>query len=106
MYKCCCLSRLVANALYRIYRFISSLVSLDGSDTFIIATQDTAQLDVTGPNPTIVYTADIRTTRVELVCSTESTNSIEALGENQPAIYAFRLTSKCSCWNGCKGELV
>ncbi len=75
--------------------------------TFTIATQDTANLDLTpGINPTIVYTADIRTTRVELACSTDSTNKIEALGEGPPATYAFRLTSKCSCWNGCKGELV
>ncbi len=79
---------------------------MDGSDTFIIATQDTAKLDVTGPNPTISYSAGVKNVYVELICSTDSANTVEAVGEGPPAVYRFRLTSKCSCWNGCKGELV
>jgi hypothetical protein len=93
---------LVANALYSTYRFISSLVSMDGLLTFVIGKQDTAKLNVTGPNPTIIYTVDMKTTQVELVCSNGSTNNFEAFGQGPVETYKFRLTSKSSCW----GELV
>ncbi len=40
-----------------------------------------------------------------MICEEDEPGSVQALGEVQPNNYQFRLSSKCACWNGCKGEL-
>jgi hypothetical protein len=102
------LSRLVVNIVYRIiFCFVFCLVSLDGQFTYVLGTQASAQWDAGSPgnNPTISYSADPKKVQVELVCQEGSPGDVQAVGEGPDNYYKFRLTGKCACWNGCKGEL-
>ncbi len=40
-----------------------------------------------------------------MICTTDPSSSLEALGEFGVGTYQFKLSSKCACWNGCQGEL-
>ena len=106
MYKGCCLSMLVDNILYHIiFCFISCLASVIGSDQYIIGIQDSALLKRSADNkPYIEYSAGDRRAIVELICS-DGPTTLDTTGEGPDTIYTFHLTSKCACWNGCKGEL-
>ncbi len=93
--------------LFRLIDFLFGLVSMDGTLTFIIGTQNSVRWSDgagLGQNPSVIYSADTKISVVELICSTDETNTLEALGEGPPEIYKFRLTTKCACWNGCKGK--
>ncbi len=93
--------------VFRLIDFLFGLVSVDGELAFIIGTQNSVQWSEgagLGQNPSVSYSAGPKTSVVELICSTDETNTLEALGEGPPEIYKFRLTTKCACWNGCKGK--
>lgn len=87
--------------------FLSCLVSWDGKFQFALGTQDSAKWNPgdAGSNPTVSYTDGSKLVRVELICSEDVRGDLIALGENPMNTYKFRLTSKCACWNGCRGEL-
>lgn len=40
-----------------------------------------------------------------MICNRDQSGSVEAVGEFGTGNYQFKLTSKCACWNECKGEL-
>jgi hypothetical protein len=40
-----------------------------------------------------------------MICNTDPSGSLEAIGESDQGNYKFKLSSKCACWNGCQGEL-
>ncbi len=109
MYGLCFLSRLVVNIVNRIiFCFVYFLVSQDGQFTYIIGKQDTARWDPGVPgavNPTITYTYQEKTTVVELLCDQGMADDLTAIGEGPQNLYRFQLKGKCSCWDGCKGEL-
>ncbi|XP_022099027.1 uncharacterized protein LOC110983780 isoform X2 [Acanthaster planci] len=52
----------------------------------------------------ITYTDDLRTTIVDLVCSTASQPTLDVLGQTDASKtnYYFTLTSKCACPDGCQ----
>lgn len=37
-----------------------------------------------------------------MICSFNSQDELEVLGENPVNYYSMRLNSRCACWNGCK----
>ena len=91
--------------------FFTCLVSLDGGLQFILGKQDSAQWDtgiVTGTNPILTYSysdeSGQKNVEIELICSEDSDDELVALGEIDIGFYKFQLTSKCSCWDGCKNE--
>jgi hypothetical protein len=79
---------------------------MDGQFTFVLGTQDSAKWDAQGvsDNHTISYSSGEKQVLVTLVCSKGPT-IVDALGEDPINNYKFRVTSKCACWNGCKGKL-
>ncbi len=113
MYKCCCLPRLVINIVYcSIWSFPSCLVEASGPDRHILAVQNNVQWDTkpgTTDNPTLSYTYQSDTgqknVQIEMICTPDSPDSLEVLGEVGVGNYQFKLTSKCACWNGCPGKL-
>ena len=84
----------------------------NGPDTHIIAKQDGATWDLhpsTTTNPVLKYrysgdTGD-KNVEVEMICDKTGADRVEAVGEQGIGFYQFKLTSKCACWNECKGEL-
>ncbi len=107
MYKCCCLSRLVSNIVdCIIFSFTFCLVSMDGQFTFVLGTQDSTRWNENpGTNPSISYSNAEKQVQMELVCSPDTADTLIALGEDPINTYKFQLIGKCSCWNGCSGEL-
>ncbi len=81
---------------------------MDGKSSFIIGTQESAQWNG-GTNttaPTVSYTYLTKRVTVELICSTNGTNLLEAFGENPFNTFKFRLTHRCACWNQCRGKRI
>jgi hypothetical protein len=113
MYKCCCLPRLVINIVYRsIWSLLSCLVEANGSDRHILARQDNVQWNTkpdTNDNPILSYSYQgdtrLNIVQIEMICTPDSPDSLEVLGEFDPGNYQFKLSSKCACWNGCQGKL-
>jgi hypothetical protein len=81
-------------------------ISIDGALTFILGEQDSAVWDAGSDvdKPSISYAYGEKRVTVSLECGTEGNDDLEALGEEPMNNYKFRLTHKCACWNGCKGE--
>lgn len=52
-------------------------------------------------NPSVSYSANMRTTHIILKCSTNGSEAFELLREDPEYTYTLRLTHKCACWNGC-----
>jgi hypothetical protein len=83
------------------------LVGADGTPVYTIGTQESASWNPgteSGDIPTVIYTYGEKRTIVILRCSTTGMEKFEALGEDPPNTYIFRLTHKCACWNGCSSE--
>jgi len=86
-------------------------VEANGPDTHILAKHDSAKWDTkpfTTDNPTLSYQYNADTgqknVQIEFICNTDPAGSLEAVGEIGTGNYQFRLSSKCSCWNGCQGK--
>ncbi len=84
----------------------------NGPDTHILAKQDGATWDLhppTTPNPVLKYQYNGDTgqknVEIEMICDQGQPGSLEAVGEMGTGFYQFKLTSKCACWNTCKGKL-
>ena len=99
------------SSYYYSCNFILNLVSDDGQYEIILGKQDSAQWDVgTGAsNPLLKYsyndpTSGQRNVEIELICNDDPQGDLVVVGEPSIGLYKFQLSSKCSCWNGCKGE--
>ncbi|CAF1383205.1 unnamed protein product [Adineta ricciae] len=70
---------------------------------FVLGTQDSARwITNSSSYPSIMYSLEIRRVMITLICVTDDTNELEALGENPQNFYRFNLKNKCACWNGCR----
>ncbi len=82
-----------------------------GPDTHILAKQDGATWDLHPPttNPVLKYQYNGDTgqknVEIEMICDPNQDGSLEAVGEQGVGFYQLKLTSKCACWDVCKGEL-
>lgn len=108
MHTSCCLSRLVSGIIGHVAEvFLPVLVSLDGGLQFILGKQESAQWNI-GANPVLMYSysdqSGQKNVEIELICNEDSNGELIALGEVDIGFYKFQLTSKCSCWDGCKDE--
>ena len=84
-----------------------ALVSKDLKLRFTLGTQDSAKWNPgagLGDVPSVSYSFGPKQVQVSLVCSDSTTAEFEPLGESPINMYKFRLTHKCACWDGCKGE--
>ena len=89
------------------------LVSGDGSDQFILGSQDSAQWTPPpgpGSTPTLRYSyqypaGDLKHVRIDLSCAKESESEMfEFTNESPMNTYNFNWKNKCLCWNGCLGK--
>ena len=90
------------------------LVSWDGSDQFILGSQDSAQWTPPlgpGSTPTLKYsyrnptTGDLKQVAINLFCPGEGeSESFEFFMESPVNNYQFNWKNKCLCWNGCLGK--
>jgi len=82
-------------------------ISKDGKYSFEIGKQETVQWlpPLPGGVPQIRYTAGLKSLIVDLVCS-QGPDRLDAYGEKGGIqnIFYVTLTSKCACWDGCKGS--
>jgi hypothetical protein len=85
-------------------------VEATGTDTHVLAKQDSATWDLHPPtttNPVLKYQYNGDTgqknVEIEMICDQGQPGSLEAVGEMGTGFYQFKLTSKCACWNTCKG---
>ncbi|CAF1007924.1 unnamed protein product [Adineta ricciae] len=82
-------------------------VSADGKYSFSIGLQNSASWNPgtgLGSLPSVTYSDGAKQASVTLQCSTDGSESLEALGESPTNFYKFRLTHKCACWDGCKNS--
>ena len=81
-------------------------MSLDGQYSFALGTQDSATWSpgAIGGTPSVTYSSGGKIAYVNLICSKDGTEDMQALGENPINTYKLALTSKCACWNGCGGR--
>lgn len=91
--------------------FLSYLVDPNSQNQFTLSRQDSAKWDAgagSGSDATLKYSlqdgAVLRQVEITLKCDTNVDGDLVSLGEFGTALYKFELTSKCACWDGCKGE--
>lgn len=91
----------------------SDLASANGDLQYTLGKQDSAQWDAgagSGSNPSLSFSyldpSGQKNVKIDLICNDNADGELVALGETPPGsgYYDFQLLSKCSCWDGCKGE--
>ena len=84
---------------------IFHLVTKDERYYFVLGTQASAEwIGNSSGSPSIMYSLEIRRVMISLICVTDDTNELEALGESPQNFYRFNLKNKCACWNGCRSK--
>ncbi|CAF0984760.1 unnamed protein product [Adineta steineri] len=75
--------------------------------TYSLGTQNSIKWKTTADDdtPTLIYTSGERTSEVKLRCLTsKEPDKLEVQGYDAlKALYTMTLSSKCVCWDGCKG---
>ncbi|CAF3895064.1 unnamed protein product [Adineta steineri] len=75
--------------------------------TYSLGTQNSIKWKTTAGDdtPTLIYTSGERTSEVKLRCLTsKEPDKLEVQGYDAlKALYTMTLSSKCVCWDGCKG---
>lgn len=75
----------------------------NGLYSFSLAIQNQSRWTIDSNNiPVLTYTYNRQTVAISMICTYNSINQFEVLGENPLNYYSMRLRSRCACWNGCR----
>ena len=114
MQQRCCLPRLVVAIFEEITCIlISDLAAAAGDLQYTLGNQEDVHWDA-GVGPGLIpilrykHTGDTgeKNVQITLICDENTEGDLITTGERptQQGYYDFQLTSKCVCWNKCKGE--
>jgi len=87
---------------------LNLVFATDDKVTYSLGTQGSLQWATTEGQdlPSLVYTSAPRTLVIDLHClNSGEPNKLEVHGRDEiTGLYTMTLSSKCACWNGCKGQ--